>query len=405
MIADLIQSLAHGVNWLEVEQSQGTRPPAKQELRILMITPRYYPQRGKIENHVYQIAHRLAQFGHDITVLTHDNHQRILVQEQVAGVKIQRVTENIDGETYDAALDLYAAIRYGHWDIIHVQSSHTLIALLGMYAAWQARIPYVVTLHGGDVTLDPQNPLCEVQQRLLRPLLARSARLIAPTSFAIEYYQPRLQLPAEHFVLIADGTDSAVNLEPFSPEHEVLIAALGRLESNIGQHRLIAAMPHILASYPAARLRILGEDLNYRALVHQALVLGVADHVEIAALSTADFAGVEVGTADAMVVTVLSQDQQYVAAVMDAMPPKRSVLIGNHRTEHADGKRHQQVRMVDSTSTPQEIAAAVIEQLQGAFSEARRHLPTWDDCAHELSSLYYAFTGTPLGTTTEACFA
>ena len=144
MIAKLFQELSHVINWQEVDQNPITQHPAQQNLRILMVTPRYYPQRGRLENHVQQVAQRLVHTGHDVTVLTSSGNRRFAHQEQIAGVKIQRVAEGLEDATYDAALDLYNTIRYGQWDIVHLQSSHTILGLLGMYGAWQARIPYVV---------------------------------------------------------------------------------------------------------------------------------------------------------------------------------------------------------------------------------------------------------------------
>jgi glycogen synthase len=402
MIADLFHNLDHGVNWQEIDQESTTWQSTKEELRIVMVTPRYYPQRGRIENHVYQIAHRMAQIGHDITVLTSSNHQRLLAQDEMAGVKIQRVAENIHGDSYAAALDFYSAIRYGQWDIVHLQSSHTLIAMLGMYAARQAQIPYVITLHGGDFTSDPQNPLYCLQDHWLRPLLANAARLIAPTPFAIEYYRQRLQLPPEHFILIPEGRDSAAMFEPFAADHEVVIAAVGRLESASGQHRLIAAMPHILMHFPTARLRILGKDLDRRALAHQAYLLGVADHIEIDSLTVADFAEIGVTTADAKVITVSGVDPHYAVALTNYLTAKPPKLNDYDSAKQIEMSHCPQVCRVDTTHTPQEIALSLIEQLQIALSKAHRHLLAWDYCVDELLALYHTLVKTPVRTTTSA---
>lgn len=391
MIAQLFQELAHVINWQEVDQSPVTPPSAQEDLRILMVTPRYYPQCGRLENHVQQVAQRLVHAGHDVTVLTSSSNRRFAYQEQVAGVKIQRVAEGLEEATYDAALDLYNTIRYGQWDIVHLQSSHTMIGLLGMYGALQARIPYVVTLHGGDYATDPHHPLYSVQHELLSPLLGRAARLIAPTQFAIDYYSQRLQLPPERFSFIPNGADTAGYTSGRSSEQAVVITALGRTESTLGQHRMIAAMPHILDQYPYARLHILGENLNQAVLKQQALVLGVANHVEITAIPAFNENTLEAMTADSTVITTWGQDHPYLTALLAAMSPKPAVLIGAGNLPLAHAPQAEQVRLVDTASTPQELATAVMDQVYCAFTEARRYLPTWDACVDELLSLYHHF--------------
>lgn len=391
VIAQLFQELSHVINWQEVDHTPVLPISPTEVLRILMVTPRYYPQRGRLENHVQQVAQRLVQAGHDVTVLTSSGNQRFAYPEQMAGVKIQRVAEGLEEATYDAALDLYNAIRYGQWDIVHLQSSHTLLGLLGMYGAWQAHIPYVVTLHGGDYATDPQHPLYTVQHELLPPLLSRAARLIAPTQFAIDYYSQRLHLPTERFSLIPNGADTERYTDCRSSEQAVVITALGRTESTLGQHRMIAAMPHILDHYPYARLHILGENLNQAVLKQQALVLGVASHVEITAIPAFNASMLEAMTADTTVITTWGQDHPYVATLLTAMSPKPAVLIGSGDLSAAHTPPAEQVRLVDTASTPQELATAVMDQVYCAFTEARRYLPTWDACVDELLSLYHHF--------------
>lgn len=391
MIAQLFQELFHAINWQEVDRNPVHPLATPEALRILMVTPRYYPQRGRLENHVQQVAQRLVHAGHDVTVLTSSNNQRFAYPEQMAGVKIQRVADGLEEATYDAALDLYNTIRYGQWDIVHLQSSHTMLGLLGMYGAWQARIPYVVTLHGGDYATDPHHPLYTVQHDLLPPLLGRAARLIAPTQFAIDYYSQRLQLPIERFSLLPNGADSERYPDRRASEQAVVITALGRTESTLGQHRMIAAMPHILDHYPCARLHILGENLNQAVLKQQALVLGVANHVEITAIPAFNESTLEAITADTTVITTWGQDHPYLAALLTAMSPKPAVLIGSGKLPAEHTPPVEQVRLVDTASTPQELAIAVLDQVYCAVTEARRYLPTWDDCVDELLCLYHHF--------------
>ena len=40
------------------------------QLRLLMVTPRYFPYVGGVETHVYEVARRLADVGVEVTVLT-----------------------------------------------------------------------------------------------------------------------------------------------------------------------------------------------------------------------------------------------------------------------------------------------------------------------------------------------
>ena len=54
-------------------------------LRVLMVTPRFFPFMGGVENHVYEVARRLARQNVDITVLTTDTSGQLPTDELADG--------------------------------------------------------------------------------------------------------------------------------------------------------------------------------------------------------------------------------------------------------------------------------------------------------------------------------
>ena len=148
-------------------------------LRMLMATPRYFPFMGGVENHVYEVARRLARQGVDITVLTTDTSGQLPADELSEGIKIRRVRAWPTQRDYYFAPDVYRLIRRGDWDIVHIQSYHTLVAPLAMLAARRARIPYVLTFHGGGHSSRLRNaPACGHHPSA--PRARRSARFALP---------------------------------------------------------------------------------------------------------------------------------------------------------------------------------------------------------------------------------
>src|SRR3954453_19480039 len=70
-----------------------------------------------------------------------------------------------------------------------------------------------------------------------------------------------------------------------------LIVSPGRLERYKGHHRVIEALPHLLARMPQARLRIVGNGPYEPQPPRRAEEVAVADRVEIAGVPPADRAG------------------------------------------------------------------------------------------------------------------
>jgi len=362
------------------------------KLRVLMVTPRYFPHMGGVENHVYQVARRLAHAGTDVTVLTTDPSRELKQKEEIAGIKIQRVAAWPAERDYYFAPQISNVIAHGGWDVVHLQSYHTLVAPLTMLAAKRSRIPYVVTFHGGGSSSAFRNQMRGIQQGLLRPLLAGAKRLIAVANFEVSHYGHRLHLSPERFVVIPNGCDLPKVEQPAQKSEGTLLMSIGRLEEYKGHHRMIAAMPYILAHYPDARLRIVGEGPYKSDLAMQARSLGVADRVEIGGIPATNRGEMAATIAGADLVTLLSSYETHPIAALEALALKRPVLVANTSGLQELAERGL-ATAIPITSTPQEVAIAVVEQLHNPLIPANLDLPTWDDCARELLLLYRGITG------------
>ncbi|MCA1554539.1 MAG: glycosyltransferase family 4 protein, partial [Chloroflexi bacterium] len=223
-------------------------------LRVLMVTPRFLPLTGGIEMHVYQNARRLVQAGVDVTVLTTDVEQKLPAEETIEGIHARRVAAWPRNRDYYFAPAIGTHLMRGSWDVVHVHSFNTFVAPLAMLAAWRKRVPYVLTFHGGGHSSRLRNAMRKPQLMLLRPCLARAARLITLAEFEIPLYSKRLGLPRDWFVRIPDGSDFVAEVsEAPKPKNGTLIVSVGRLERFKGHQRAIAALPNVLTYRPDVR--------------------------------------------------------------------------------------------------------------------------------------------------------
>lgn len=362
------------------------------KLRVLMVTPRYFPDVGGVENHVYQVARRLAHAGTDVTVLTTDPSGQLPPRETLAQVKICRIPAWPANRDYYFAPQIRQIIHRGKWDLVHLQSYHTLVAPLTMAAARRARIPYLVTFHGGGSSSKLRNRLRSTQQQMLRPLLAGAHRLVAVANFEVDHYGGRLNLAPERFVVIPNGCDLPNITLPARQKTGTLLMSVGRLEAYKGHHRILAAMPYIRAHYPDARLRIVGDGPNREALVAQAISLGLADHVEIGAIPPVERSAMAATMGVADLVTLLSDYETHPIVALEALSLKRPVLVADTSGLRELAERGL-ARSIPVDSTPQEVGAAVVKQLHNPLIHAKVELPTWDDCARKLLLLYRSATG------------
>lgn len=365
-----------------------------QSLNILMVTPRYYPYMGGIETHVYEVGRRLAQSGNRITILTTMPHAALSSlprEEESQGMRIIRVPAWPKERDYYLAPEIRSIIKGTKWDLVHCQGCHTFVPPLAMLAAREARIPYILTFHTGGHSSNVRNRIRGFQWKLLRPLLAKASTLIGVSHFEAAYFHDSLQLPAEKFVVISNGSTlpTIPSLHPpMSPG--TLIASVGRLERYKGHQHLITALPRIRAWRPDARLLIVGTGPYEASLCELAQTSGVAEYVEIRAIPASDRLGMAEMLSQATLVTLLSEYEAHPIAVMEALSLRRPVLVAETSglKELAD---QGLVRAIPLHSTPEEVALAVQKQIEKPVLPPTSFvLPTWDTCANQLLNVYQA---------------
>lgn len=358
-------------------------------IRIAMVTPRYFPFTGGVENHVFQVASRLVQRGIDVTVLTTDPKGEWQASEVQSDIHIRRVHAWPRDRDYYFAPEIYSLIRHGEWDLIHVQSYHTFVPLLAMIAALRADIPYVLTFHGGGHSSALRHSSRRIQRMILSPFLARAARLVALARFEIEQYGRELNLPPEFFVTIPNGADLPKLDRPVERNKldESLILSVGRLEKYKGHQRAIAALPHVLKHQPNARLRIVGTGPYEQELQKLAHELGVSDKVEIGGIPPEQRQDMARQISRAALVVLLSEFETHPISALEALSLKRPVLVADNSGMKELCERNW-ASAVATYAHPVEIADAMLKQLQNPLIPETVELSTWDDCAQQLEALY-----------------
>ena len=370
-------------------------------LRVLMTTQRSFPYMGGVETHVFETARRMVRQGVQVTVLSTDVSGKLPPRDETEGVQLWRVPGYpANGDLYFAP-ELYRTIAANpdRWDLIHCQGIHTFVPPLAMLAAQRHKIPYVLSFHSGGHSSSLRNAIRRAQMATLRPLLARAQKLIAVSQFEAHQFQDWLRLPASQFVVVPNGSHLDVSQVSASPEIAAAdtskknglrtLLSVGRLEKYKGHHRIIEAMPAMLAQDPNVRLRIVGAgpyEAELQQLVHQ---LGLEDTVRIGAISPSDRGGMAAAMNAADLVILLSEYEAHPIAVMEALSLRRPVLV-THTSGLGEIADKGLVQSIPLHSTTLEVADAILEQLRQPLVPQAITLPTWDDCVSQLLSIYRA---------------
>jgi glycosyltransferase involved in cell wall biosynthesis len=363
-------------------------------MRILMVTPRYPPDMGGVERHVWEVARRISAMGADVTVLSTDRTGTRVGRDDSDGVRVRRVRAWGARRDHYFAPGLWRAMAGDDWDVVHVQSYHTFVAPIAMMRAIQRRIPFVLTFHGGGHSSRARHGLRSTQRRILGPLIRRAACVIAIARFEIVEYGAELHIPPERFRLIPNGVDapaSAVHDDVTTDDHAPVIASIGRLERYKGHHHVLAAMPDLLRSRPDARLWIVGTGPEEDRLRSEAGAMRIEDRVEFRSVPADDPGAMSELLQQTDVVVSMSDFETHPLSALEAAAARRPLVVAD-----TSGLRELVdqglARPVAPGASPADLAEAIVAQIDNPQVAETVELMTWDDCATQLLRLYQDVT-------------
>jgi glycosyltransferase involved in cell wall biosynthesis/GT2 family glycosyltransferase len=360
-------------------------------LRVLMVTPRSPLLQGGVERHVMETSKRVAASGAEVEVLCTEPGGPAIAEQTRDGVTIRTVRSWPADRDWCLAPRLWREMSRQPWDVVHIQSYHTLVAPLAMLRALTLNIPYVVTFHGGGHSQAHRNAARGAQRWLLGPLLRRAARLVAVARFEIDEYGGELGLAPEKFALIPNGTDLAFAETGAAPRRNgaATIASIGRLERYKGHHRVIEAFPEVLKRKPETTLTVVGSGPYEEDLRRLADELNVAARVHFTSTPPDQPRAMAELLSGISVVVLMSEFETHPLVALEAAAAGCRLLVAD-ASGLGELAREGFARAIPLDEDSAEVGRAVVEELGKPPQEKRPKLSSWDECADELLELYRA---------------
>ncbi|MEZ0346115.1 MAG: glycosyltransferase family 4 protein [Infirmifilum sp.] len=227
-------------------------------MRILFVTPHYYPYIGGVEYVVKSTAERLSRKGWEVTVLCGEPGARKPLEEAINGVRVIRWPTWAPGGAYHipkrrGELGRLLGDLTRDVDVVHIHSVHAAISVYAGLRLVKQRRQVVVTpyYHGSGHTA--------IRRILWRGWRVYVGRLLASASAVHTVSRLEARLVKEHFGLeatpIENGVEEWIPDVEWRPRGYVMYS--GRIEKYKNIHRL-ARIVSLLNKY--------GHDLYLKIL-------------------------------------------------------------------------------------------------------------------------------------------
>jgi len=269
-------------------------------MKIVMLSPYFYPHTGGTEKYVRDLSTILVMMGHEVTVITNNLPKaKNAPREETLpeGVKVIRLNA-VDMFSYLPVSTEFNLKMLEGFDIVHV---HVPAFSFLRAVAGKIKQPLIVTYHC-DVTVSekyfgvpvPQAvvPLFEGASNAYAKMLLPKADAIITTTETYASTSPVMKNIPHHVVPIGifynkiDEIQKKLNLTSDKKNPKQLLF-LGRLAGNKGCDYLVKAMPQILKEVPDTKLIICGDGEEKAHILDIVTELGVGSAITF--LGTASF--------------------------------------------------------------------------------------------------------------------
>jgi glycosyltransferase involved in cell wall biosynthesis len=296
--------------------------PAIHGLRIAHLIESDGP--GGAERVVAQLAGALQSAGaENVVFLPAEGEGWLARQLEGSGVDVEPF--HLDRPMSPGfARELQSVFRRRRIDVAH--SHEFSMAVYGAWAASRARIPHVITMHGGRYYAE------RLRRRVaLRAAIGASGKTVAVSEHLANQMSRDLWVPRSRIHTVPNGvprveaTAGTLRAELGLGDEARLIVAIGNLYPVKGHAHLVDALARIATRHPEAHVAIGGRGQLAESLAARAAAHGLSDRVHLLGLR-ADVAAV-LASADLFVLPSLSEGLPL--ALLEAMFAARPIVASN----------------------------------------------------------------------------
>ena len=346
-------------------------------MRILFVSPSYYPHVGGVEYVVKSIAERLAKMGHEVVVLAGEPNTNKPVEEEINNVHVVRWPVRSPGGAYHIPRrrgELAGWLRKisRNIDVVHFHSVHTILSVYSLNVlrnvdVWKIFTPYY---HGTGHTSFRR--FLWVWWRCFVRRLLRYADIVHTVSrLEAELVERDFNVKA---MPIENGVDEWVLGVSWCPRDYVMYS--GRIERYKNIHRLGNIVKILNKVYGLdLELKIFGRGPYRESLRRYLEGLGIRFSVEdpqpfekyIEYLSHAKLFG------------LLSEKESYPQSINEANAIGVPVVVAEPWGRNFSGRTRTLI--VSLSESDEAIAKRVAGFLDNAPREPRPNVPSWNEVA------------------------
>jgi len=288
-------------------------------LKIVQVTPRYYPDHGGVEEVVQEVSERLSARGHEVLVYATDPTGRLPAQQVLNGVEVRRFWAAAPNDSYYLSPGLLEALKKESGiDILHAHSFHAFPAATAALMKGSSMLVVSPHYHGRGHTQARERLFQVYRRTALKALVKRADKILCASDYERRLVEKDFPSAATKILLLPNGVD----LEDLKkvrrhPSEGLKILSVSRLERYKNLDKLIEAVGILRNRGLDAKLTIVGRGPYEQRLKSLSERLGTAELIDWREDLTKDQLHEEYASSNVFV--LLSSDEAFGIAAAEAM--------------------------------------------------------------------------------------
>ncbi|MEM0266108.1 MAG: glycosyltransferase family 4 protein [Archaeoglobaceae archaeon] len=345
-------------------------------MKIAYVTPRFFPDIGGVETHVYELAKRMKEF--EVEVLTTDPSGKLPKFEEIEGIKVRRFKSYAPSNAYFFSNELRRFLKKHakDYDLIHAHNFHALPAL---YAGLSNPKIFVFTPHyHGHGHSFFRNFLFKFYKIYAKKVFKVANAVICVSNFEKKLVSKDFKLEEGKIICIPNGVN-----KDFLQKSKIgkKILYVGRIEKYKGLDYLIQALKFL----PDFELEIVGKGSYKGKIIKLSKKLGVLSRIKF----YQDLSREELVRkyAEASVLALLSKFEAYGLVVAEALASKTPCVVAK-TSALAEWVDERNVFGIEYPPNPAKLAELIKKASEVEVENVR--VPSWDEVAEKTKELYFA---------------
>jgi len=305
------------------------------KIKLLVVTPYFYPKIGGIEKHTYNLYNGLRKkLGYEIVIITSNHESKEYKEETFEGMKIYRLSYQFKVSNTPISLKWKGQIK----EIIKKEKPSIIMAhspvpfISDVTILSNKKIPSILKYHSGSMKKERfsfSNLIIFIYEKIfLRKLLKKSDYIICTSDFVMNNFLKNYKNKSRTIT-------PSVDLEVFKAKNHKInskILYVGRMDKTSkwkGINYLIGAIKIVKQKIPDVKLNLVGEGDALQDYMDQANKLNLNKNISFLGALGGNKLVAKYNYSNLLVLPSISEAESFGMVLIEAMACKKPVVGSN----------------------------------------------------------------------------